>query len=211
MKARLIVLLLWAVVGCAGGAEPRERPRLAPSAADEEKPAAGGESRLERAPAFAPQFRSFESFLQAEARRPVGLGPARETSGNDPAMPRETTPAPTRKDAGHAAGGEVLILPTVEVTTQKVPAVAARLADLESQLRSGDQASVETWLDSILNPVFLFGESAKVRAARAKRRGEVLGWQKIMLLALETEQSPEEKARIEADIVLLNTILRSWK
>lgn len=211
MKGRLFFSLLLAVVGCAGKAEPRERPRLAPQVGQVENQAAGGESPSEREPAVTPLFRSFESFLQAEARRPVGLGPLRASSAMEPATPRAGQPASSPLQPVNATEGEVLILPTVEVTTKKVPAVAARLADLESQLRSGDKASVETWLDSFLNPVFLFGESAKARAARAKRRGEVLGWQKIMLLALELEKSPEEKARIEADLELLNTMLRSWK
>ncbi|HEX2861796.1 MAG TPA: hypothetical protein VHN79_09150 [Lacunisphaera sp.] len=123
----------------------------------------------------------------------------------------EARAAPSAPPRAEATGQEVLILPTVEVTAKRPHAEAVRVAEIESQLRSGEKASVETWLDSVLNPPFLFGDSAKARAAQARRRGEVLGWQKIMLLSLELEKSPEEKARIEADIRMLNAIMRSWK
>jgi tetrahydromethanopterin S-methyltransferase subunit H len=103
----------------------------------------------------------------------------------------------------------------VEITAKKVPGAATRLADIESQLRSGEKASEETWLDAILNPAsfpfLLGGETAKARAARARHRAEVLGWERVMLLSLEVEKSPAEKERIKADLEMLNTILRSWR
>ena len=215
MKARLCVLLLLAAIGCAGAAEPKERPRLASQAVGEEKRETDGEPRLEREPVYTSRFRSFESYLQAEARRPIGLEAARQISGDGASTSGEASQTPAQKGAANPPGAEILILPTVEVTAKKVPVAAVQLADIESQLRSGEKASEETWLDSILNPpsfpFLLGGETAKARAARAKRRGEVLGWEKVLLLSLELENSPEEKARIKTDIETLNTILRSWR
>lgn len=211
MKVRLFVMLLLAALGWAGRAAPRERPRLAPLVVGSGTRVTDTEARLERESAFTPQFRSFQSFLQAEARRPIGLEAGQETTEGGEASPREPQSGRSRSEGDGPAGAEILILPTVEITARKLPAEAVRLADIDSQLRSGEKASEETWLDSFLNPAFLFGETAKVRAARAKRRGEVLGWQKVLLLSLETENSPVEKARIRDDIEMLNTILRSWK
>lgn len=215
MKARLLVSLLLAVTYCAGKAEPRERPRLAPQEAGEKHQEVDAEPRMAQQSLFAPRFRSFESYLQAEARRPVGLEAVRENSGNGAARSRDANPAAARKDAAVATGAEVLVLPTVEITAKKVPDAMIQLADIESQVRSGEKASEETWLDSILNPALLpallGGETAKARAARAKRRAEVLGWEKVLLLSFEMENSPAEKARIKADVEMLNTILRSWK
>jgi hypothetical protein len=213
MKARLFLLLLLAISGRAGETEPKARPRLTPPAAGEEKREAAAMPGLESEPGF----RSFASYLQAEARRPAGLDAVavRQTAGSGATASRVVRPAAARNDPATATAAEVFVLPTVEVTAQKGPVAATQLADIESQLRSGEKASEETWLDSILNPAsfpfLLGGETAKARAARARRRAEVLGWERVMLLSLEVEKSPAARARIEADIALLNTILRGWR
>lgn len=215
MKVRSCLLLLLVVIGCAGAAEPKARPRLTPPVVSEVK-------REAAQPALdagsAPHFLSFDDFLQAEARRPVGLEAVRETSAarseagsteNKGQTSKDSQPTPSRPDPG---GAEVLVLPKVEITAERMTKLEAQLAGIDQQQRGEEKTSETTVLDTILNPPFLNlgGGSPNARAAMARRRIEVLRWVTILTISLGEAKTPGDKARIQADIDGLKDITRKW-
>jgi hypothetical protein len=169
----------------------------------------------------APGFRSFEDFLRAQARRPVGLeavpevAAARsEAAGAEQKRPaaKDSSPTPPRTDA---TGGEILELPKMEVTTGKMTKLKAQLAALEAH-QSWETSSAEAWdnstvVDAILNPPFLKlgGYSAKGRAAAARRRVDMLNWVRVLTISLAEAKTLEDKARIEAAIDGIKGIMRT--
>src|ERR1043166_8669834 len=74
--------------------------------------------------------------------------------------------------------------------------------------KSVKRPSETTSLDSILNPEFFGGASAKGRAAQAQQRVEAMDWERVLLVSLEEAKSPEEKARIKADIDFIKDLIR---
>jgi hypothetical protein len=221
MKARLCVLLLLAVIGNAGNAQPKERPRLAPRVIEEVKPATSDGLPMAREPAFTPRFRSFESYLQTAARRPVGLETFREappapsaSAGAGKTGQGPKNPQSTQSDSGEA---EILVLPKLEVTAEGVTKLEAKLAAMEAN-QSWEESSAETWesgtvLGAILNPSFLKlgGYSGSGRAAVARRRVEMLRWVSVLTISLEEAKTPADKARIQADIDIIKDITRHWE
>jgi hypothetical protein len=217
MLARSSVLVLLGGICCAGAALPKARPRLPPAVVSEVKregaqPAGDAGS--------APGFRSFEDFLQAQARRPVGLEAVPEVAAarseaaaaeqKAPAA-KDSSPAPPRTDA---TGGEILELPKMEVTTGKMTKLKAQLAALEAN-QSWETSSAEAWdnstvVDAILNPPFLKlgGYSARGRAAAARRRVDMLNWVRVLTISLAEAKTLADKVRIQADIDGIKDIMR---
>lgn len=218
---RLLLLAMLAAIVCRG-AEPRERPRLAPGAVGNDERPGGGESRPDRAAAAHPDDGSFQSYLQAMARRPVGLEAVPEvaaarlqaaSSERKAAVDKILPPGLVRRDATDA---DVLVLPKMAVTAEKVTKLKAQLAELAARQaleeRIAAKAAETTVLDSILNPPFLKlgGYSGSASAGLARKRLEVLEWVKLLTLSLEEAKTPEEKARIQTDIDDLNEMTRKW-
>jgi len=115
---------------------------------------------------------------------------------------------PLKKDAFDAVDSEIVVLPKVEVTANKHRELDARLSQLEKQQAREEKAAEPTSLDSILNPGFLGGASARARASVAQHRVEALDWQRILLISLEEAKTPEDKARIKSDIALLKGLTK---
>jgi hypothetical protein len=124
--------------------------------------------------------------------------PKESTAKTKPKAPDYTT-----FDAGDP---EIVALPRIEVTARKATPLDTRLAQLERASRREERASEPSWLDAILNnPVISIfgGANAKARAAEARSRVEMMDWERILILSLEEKKTPEERARILADIALL--------
>jgi hypothetical protein len=156
--------------------------------------------------------RRADSAPSAEGVAAVGNQEVAGDTESSTAAQKGSRPEPLPKDALDAAEAEVLILPKVEVTAKKGTKLEAQLAEIDQQQRSEEKIAETTWLDAILNPPFLNlgGASGNSRAAIARRRIEVLGWVKILTISLKEAKTPEEKARIQADIDGLKEIMRNW-
>lgn len=213
--------LLPVVIGWAGATEPKARPRLTPPMVSEMK-------REVAQPALdagsTPTFRTFDDFLQAAAQRPMGLEAVPEvvaarsetTAGAEQkgTAAKDSSRTPPRADA---TGGEVLVLPKMEVTAEKMTKLKAQLAALEAN-QSWEVSSAEAWehrtvVDAILNPPFikLGGYSGSGRVATARRRVELLNWVRILRISQEEAKTPADKARIQADIDGITGIMRMWE
>ncbi len=217
MLARTSVLVLLAGICCAGAEPPKPRPRLPPAAVIEVK-REGVQPALDAGSAL--DFRSFEDFLQAKARRPVGLEAVPEVMAarskvvlaeQTAPAPKDSSPTPSRTDA---IDGEILVLPKMEVTTGKMTKLKDQLAALDAN-QSWEARSAEAWdnataVDAILNPPFLkLGDySAKGRAAAARRRVDMLNWVRILTISLAEAKTPADEARIQADIEGIKYIMR---
>ena len=220
MLARTSVLFLLAGICCAGAVEPKARPRLPPTAAREDTREAARKARPARESGFTPGFRSFDDFLQAESRRPVGLEafreiPAARTEAGEAddkgQTSKDTNPSPSRTDP------DILVLPKVEITAERLTKLETQLAALEAN-QSWETSSAEAWdhrtvVDAILNPPFLkLGSySGSGRAALARKRAGVLDWVRVLTISLEEAKTPADKARIQADIDGLKDIMRMWE
>jgi hypothetical protein len=223
MPARSSVLILLVGIGCAIAAEPKARPRLSSVVAEEKKSEASREVQPVLELGFTPGFRSFGDYLQAEARRPVGLEAFRETpptpsasagAGKTGQASKDSLSTPLQADSGEA---EILVIPKVEVTAERVTRLEAKLAAMEAN-QSWEERSAETWeagsvLGAILNPSFLKlgGYSGSGRAAVARRRVEMLRWVSVLTISLEEAKTPADKARIQADIDIIKDITRHWE
>jgi hypothetical protein len=213
MKRLLLLALLTATGGA--GAEPKDRPRLPPSASANPGRPAGEVSA-------ATEGGSFEAFLQARSRRPAGLeavpavaaGRAERTAEKQAAAAKAGTPGTTGPET---TDPDVLVLPKMEVTAERVTKLKAQLAELESRQaleeRIAARAAEPSWLERFLNPPFLRlgGYSSEASAALAKKRTEVLDLVKVLTLSLTEAKTPEEKARVQADIDGLNEMTRKWR
>ena len=222
MKVRSCVWLLPLAIGWAGADEPKARPRLPPPVVSDVKREAA-----QPAPVVGstPSFRTFDDFLQAEARRPAGLEGVPEVAAARLEAAAAETKAPAAKDSAptprpDATGGEILVLPKMEVTTEKLTKLKSELAALEAN-QSWESSSAAAWetrsetslvLDAILNPPFLKlgGYSAGGRAATARQRVELLRWVSILTISFDEAKTPADKARIQADIDGLKEIMRNW-
>ncbi len=214
MKRLLLLALLTAMAGSA--AEPKERPRLPPTAtASPGRPASGETSA-------AAEGGSFNAFLQAKSRRPAGLEAAPDVVAARAERVAEKQAAAAKPGSPGTTGAEttdpdVLVLPKMEVTAERVTKLKAQLAALESRQALEDRiaarAAEPSWLESFLNPPFLrLGSySSEASAALAKKRTEVLDLVKVLTLALDLAKTPEEKARLQADIDGLNEMTRKWR
>jgi len=171
MKPRVCLWLLPAAIGWADATEPKPRPRLEPTLVSEVK--------LEPPPS-PPEGRvwSFDDFLQAGARRTTGLDAYREARAT-----------PTKTEDGEKTGratlassetvttsGEVLVLPKLEITANRLSKVREKLAALDAN-QSWETSSAEVWdkrtaVDAFLNPSWLrLGPySAEASAAAARER-----------------------------------------
>jgi hypothetical protein len=165
---------------------------------------------------------SFQAYLQARSRRPVGLEAVPEVAaaksekdGAEKLAARGKDPA-TRSSAAVAGDADVLVLPKMEITAEKMTKLKTQLAELASRQaleeRIAAKAAEPSMLDSILNPPFLRlgGYSSSASAALARKRLEVLDWIKVLTLSLEETKTPEDKKRIQADIDALNEMTRQW-
>jgi hypothetical protein len=210
---RLLLLALLTTIVCQG-AEPRERPRLAPGAA-------GADSRSDRALASEPGDGSLESYLQGKSRRPVGLEAVPEVAAARSDKVAEKQAVAAKASSTGAAGvattdPDVLVLPKMEVTAEKITKLRAQLAELADRQaleeRIAARAAEPSLLETILNPPFLrLGSySSSASAALAQKRLEVLDWVKLLTLSLDLAKTPEERKRIQADIDGLNEITRHW-
>ena len=219
MKRLLLLALLTAI--SAAAVEPKERPRLPPgSTGDAPRPYNAG-SRPDRALASDLGDGSFQSFLQAKSRGAVGLEAVPEvaaTRSERAAVKQAAAQASAKVQAGAATvDPDVLVLPRMEVTAEKVTKLKAQLAELSARQaleeRIAARAAEPSWLDSILNPPFLRlgGYSSEASAALAGKRLEVLEWVKLLTLSLHEAKTPEERARIQADIDGLNEVMRNWR
>jgi hypothetical protein len=214
MKRLLLLALLTVIDG--GATEPKERPRLPPGAT-----ASPGRPASSEASAAA-EGGSFKAFLQAKDRRPVGLEAAPEVVAARAEQVAEKQAAAAKTGSPGTNGVEttdpdVLVLPKMEVTAERVTKLKAQLAELESRQALEDRiaarAAETSWLESILNPPFLRlgGYSSEASAALARKRLEVLDWVKLLTLSLNEAKTPEERVRIQADIDGLNEITRKWR
>lgn len=220
MKRLLLLALLTVIHG--GAAEPRERPRLPPSAAGSPgRSEAGGNQSSGEVPDLSGDS-SFQGFLQARSRRPVGLEAAPEVAAARAEKSAEKQAAVAKAGSPGTTGPEttdpdVLVLPKMEVTAEKVTKLKAQLAELESRQALEDRiaarAADPSWLERFLNPPFLRlgGYSSEASAALAKKRTEVLDLVKLLALSLNEAKTPEEKARIQSDIDGLNEMTRKWR
>jgi hypothetical protein len=218
---RLLLLVLLTVIS-EGAVEPRERPRLPPKLA--ETPARSG-------PLDSPSSRdstdlngdgSFEGFLQSRSRRPGGLEAAPEVFATRAARTVEKQAAVANDGSPGTTGTErpdpdVLVLPKMEITTERVTKLKAQLVELEERQALEDRlaarAAESSVLEMILNPPFLRlgGYSSASSAALASKRLEVLDWVKILTLTLAEAKTPQERDRIQADIDGLNEMTRQWR
>ena len=220
-------------------AELKEVFPYAPSATGGEKPALsgapgpkGGSTIAIRSPAYQPDVQMMARRAAAD-KAAMKLPPLGGDSGRSDLAER-VTPVGTRVPAGRAELGaaapndslpgagspgapspvdaDVLVLPKIAVTAKKGTKLEAQLAEIDQQQRSEDKNTKPTWLDSMLNPPFLNlgGASWDSRAAIARRRVEVLGWVKLLTFSLAEAKTPEEKARIQAEIDGLKEIMRNW-
>lgn len=142
--------------------------------------------------------------IREESLRLIG----QDAKSGGASAPKDWRPKPLRKDAMDAADPEVVVLPKLEVIEKKRTRLDAQVAEIEKQQKREEESSEPTLLDSILNPSFLGGASAKARASGSKRLVEVMDWERLLLLSLHEAKSPEEKARIKNDIDLLKGMLR---
>jgi hypothetical protein len=210
-----------------------------PPAAGEEKPALGGEPGPKGESTTVTRSPAYKSDVLVTARRaaadkaamklpplggdsrrsdlaervaPVGAQGTAGSTEIGAAAAKDSRSEPVQKGALDAAEAEVLVLPKIEVTAKKGTKLEAQLAEIDQQQRSEEKNTKPTWLDSILNPPFinLGGASWDSRAAIARRRVEVLGWVKLLTFSLHEAKTPEEKARIQADIDGLKEIMRNW-
>ncbi len=221
MKRLLLIALLTAISG--GATEPKERPRLAPGVTGDSPRPDKGEEHSKRALGSDPGGASFQAFLQARSRRPAGLDADPEIAATRLEQAEAKKQAVAAKAGSPGTAGtattdpDVLVLPTMEVTAEKVTKLKAQLAELESRQALEDRiaarAAETSWLESILNPPFLRlgGYSSEASAALARKRLEVLDWVKLLTLSLNEAKTPEERVRIQADIDGLNEITRKWR
>ena len=215
MKRLLLLALLTAISG--GGAEPKERPRLPPAAASSPTRAEPGPSPASREVADE-SGGSLETFLQAKARRPVGLEAAPDVAAAraDKVVEKQAVAAKAGSPGTATTDPNVLVLPKMEVTAEKVTKLRAQLAELEDRQaleeRITARAAEPSWLESFLNPPFLRlgGYSSEASAALAQKRLEVLDWVKLLTLTLDQAKTPEERKRIQDEIDGLNEITRKW-
>jgi len=223
MKVRPCLLLLPVAICCAEAAEPKARPRLPPVVGEVKREAA----QPARDAGSGPGFRSLGDFLQAESRRAIGLELFREPPGarseaggaeKSGQVSKDSLSTLARTDAGDT---EILVLPKIEITAERLTKLGAQIAALEAQ-QSWQESSAEAWetrtetskvVDAILNPPFLRlgGYSASGRAAVARLRVEMARWVRILVISLEEAKTPADKARIQADINTLNDITRYWE
>lgn len=212
---RLLLLVLLTVTG-GSAAEPRERPRLPPSAT-----ASPGRPQASEA-STASDAGSFEAFLQAQSRKPTGLDAVPEVAAARAEKVAEKQAAAAKAGSPGTSGVEttdpdVLVLPKMEVTAERVTKLKAQLAELESrqalEARIAARAAEPSWLETILNPPFLRlgGYSSEASAAMAKKRSEVLDLIQLLTLALHEAKTPEEKTRIKNEIDGLNEMTRKWR
>lgn len=219
MKWLTYLAILTALNGV--GAEPKERPRLAAGAAGDDRRPSVSEDRSDRDLAAFADNGSFQAYLQAKSRRPVGLeaipevaAAKSEKAGTEKLAARGKDLA-TRSSAV-VADADVLVLPKMEITAEKMTKLKAQLAELASRQaleeRIAAKAAEPSMLDSILNPPFLRlgGYSSSASAALARKRFEVLDWIKVLTLSLAETKTPEDKKRIQADIDALNEMTRKW-
>jgi len=223
MLARSSVLFLLAGTCWAETAVPKPRPRLPPVVVSEVKQEAA-QPALDAG--SAPSFRSFGDFLQAKSRRPVGLeavpevAAARAEAARTAKAGQDAKGSPGSSQA-YVAGADVLVLPKIEVTVERLTKLEKELAALEAN-QSWETSSAEAWetrsetskvVDAILNPSFfrLGGYSAAGRAYTARQRVELLRWVRVLRISLEEAKTPADKARIQADIEGLWDIMRWWE
>jgi hypothetical protein len=218
MKRLLLALLT--VIGC-GAAEPKERPRLAPAAAGNPTRVASGQGAASREFADFSAGGSFEDFLQAKSRRPVGLEAAPEVAAarSEQAATKQAVAAKAASQPPSGAEStdpDVLVLPKMEVTAERITKLKAQLAELKDRQaleeRIAARAAEPSVLEAILNPPFLrLGSySSGASAALAQKRLEVLDWVKLLTLSLDLAKTPEERRRIQNEIDGLNEIMRYW-
>lgn len=218
---RLLLLALLTVIGC-GAAEPKERPRLPPAAAGNPTRTEPGPSQASREVADLSAGASLEAFLQAKARRPVGLEAAPEVAAARAEKVAEKQAAAAKAESPGTSGAEatnpdVLVLPKMEVTAEKITKLKSQLAELEDRQaleeRIAARAAEPSVLETILNPPFLRlgGYSSGASAALAQKRLEVLDWVKLLTLSLDLAKTPEDRRRIQKEIDGLNEIMRHWR
>jgi hypothetical protein len=129
------------------------------------------------------------------------------------ATPKESIakpkPKPPEYRAFDAGDPEVLNLPKMEVTAPKLEALDQRLAKLDRTQRQEEKATTPSWLDSVLNSsIFSIfgGQSAETRAAQARKRVEIMDWERLLTIALADAKTPAERARIKSDIQMLKDL-----
>jgi hypothetical protein len=140
--------------------------------------------------------------------------PKRKPAAAATAATTATTGTAPKKEGAEATDPDLLVLPTLEVTAQKLTELEARVHEIDRRQRSEEKAMAPTWVDTVLDlPVLriLFGgHSAESRAATAQARVEVMRWERVLQAARELAKTPEEKAQIDADIRLLGEMTRYW-
>lgn len=217
MLARVYLLLLLAGAAGAATVEPKPRPRLpAPVITEMKREVAGPATR----------FRSFDDYLQAEARQPVGLeavpeiAAARAEKAAGDNKPTATTGSAGTAGRTEASGSaDVLVLPKLEITAERLTKLEKQIAALEAN-QAWEENSARKWsdtrgsvLNSILNPPFfrLGGYTPEGKAAVARQRSELLRWVRVLQISLHDAKTPEEQARIQADIESITGIMRMWE
>ena len=106
---------------------------------------------------------------------------------------------------------EIVALPRVEVTASRLAGLDQRLERLSREQAREAKYSEPSWLDSIINnPVIsiLGGGDAESRARRARERVQIMDWEYLLTISLAEPKTPEERARIKADIQMLKDLRR---
>jgi len=92
--------------------------------------------------------------------------------------------------------GPVIVLPKVVVEAERITKLKQDLATQDHLIAQETKCTEPTVLDNVLNaPIISFfgGASSKARAAAARHRVEVMGWERIVLIAIAEAKTEKEK------------------
>jgi hypothetical protein len=130
-------------------------------------------------------------------------------------VPKESKAKPQPKKPENkvfdAGDPEIVALPKFEITARPLDKLESALGELSREERREQKLTEPSTLDSILNnpKISIFGSyDAEARAARARRRIEMIDLERVLTVALAAEESPEGRARILADIRMLREMRR---
>jgi len=113
--------------------------------------------------------------------KPVGTNAAKEES---------------RQIDREESTGPVVVLPKVVVEAERVTKLKQELAAQDHLMAQEAKYTEPTVLDGVLNaPIISFfgGSSSTARAAAARHRVEVMGWERMVLIAIAEAKTEKEK------------------
>lgn len=144
--------------------------------------------------------------LSLPAAESAPTEPAKTAPAKEPAPAAETTPADK----------EVIVLPTVEVTSARIKQIDNELKKIDKQIAREKKKLKSTDLDKSLNSdkvsnaaAIFGGNSASHMAAVAASRVNLLESERSLLERLKFPRTEEDKAMIEKELVNLRTTRRN--